>query len=159
MKERYFTIDEAREMLPILRELLNSAHQELEERSQRLQEFNTRYLQAEQALDDCQAPDDEEISSLAKFREERSRFELAINDLSREQSEFIRCLEGWVDKITAHGVILRKLREGLLDFPARNGEFKYYLCWVFNEDDITHWHLAEDGYIGRKALVTLSEYY
>ena len=159
MTERFFTIEDARSLLPELTQLLSCANQELDERSIRLQEVNHRYLKAERALDQCQTPEDEDETSLKKFRQERANFELAISELSREQSEFIRSLERWVDKITSYGVILRKMKEGIIDFPARNGEFKYFLSWQYGENDITHWHLANDGFVGRKALITLSGFY
>ena len=158
MHQRYFNIDEARELLPELQKIIGRANDELDKKTSRLQELNSRYLKAERELDECNAPEDENDSSISRFRKQRANFEAAIDELSREQQEYIRCLEAWVDKITARGVILRKLKEGLIDFPACNGEFNYYLCWQFGEPDITHWHLAEDGFIGRKALVTLSEY-
>lgn len=158
MKNRYFTIDEARELLPQIQAMIVKANKELDAKSTRLQELNRLYLKAEQALDECQIPEDDDDANLDEFRQQRANFEHAISALSSEQSEFIRCLESWVDKISAHGVILRKIKEGLIDFPARNGEFKYFLCWQLGEQDITHWHLADDGFIGRKALVTLSEY-
>lgn len=159
MAERFFSLDEARALIPLLRELIEDANNELDQRSVRLQDLNARYLKAESELDECQTPDDENEISLANFRQQRANFELAINQLSKEQSEFIRSLESWVDKISGHGVVLRKMKEGLVDFPARNGDFRYFLCWQVDENDITHWHLAEDGFIGRKSLVTLSEYY
>lgn len=159
MKERFFTLEEARALLPVLAELFRVANHELDERSARVQELNQKYLKAEQALDECQLPEEEDESSLKKFRQQRARFEMSISDLSREQSEFLRCMENWVDKITSHGVVLRKMKEGRVDFPARNGEFKYFFSWQSGENDITHWHLAGDGFVGRKALITLSEYY
>jgi hypothetical protein len=158
MTERFFTIEEARALLPELKQLIGQANRELDEKTIRLKELNFRYLRAEKALDESPIPDDEDKTSLNEFRQQRARFELAISDLSRDQSELIRCLESWVDKITPHGVILRHMKEGVIDFPARNGEFKYFFTWQYDEKDITHWHLASDGFVGRKALITLSEY-
>lgn len=158
MEERFFTIDEANKLLPELTDLMKKANSELDKKSSKLQVLNDIYLKAEQELDECGAPEDDTDNGIGRFRKQRANFEKAINDLSKERAEFIRCLESWVDEITGKGVILRKLRDGLVDFPARNGDFKYYLCWQFGEGDITHWHLDGDGYIGRKALVSLSEY-
>ncbi len=159
MKERYFTVDEARALLPELRQLITKANKDLDERTARLQNLNNRYLKAEKALDESETPDDEDDISLSKFRQRRAQFELAISELSKEQGEFVRCLENWVDKISSHGVILRKMKEGLIDFPACQGEFKYFLCWQHDEADISHWHLDGDGFVGRKSLRSLCEYY
>jgi hypothetical protein len=165
-EEKYFTLEEARALLPELRSILTQANEELDLHAEKIQELNRNYEMAEKELDACQlpskssdAPNQDSDSSIERFRKLRADFESCIEELSREQSEFLRRLEFWVDKIDKHGVILRKLKEGLLDFPACRGDFKYYLCWKADEDDITHWHLLSDGFVGRRSLVSLSEYY
>lgn len=164
-EEMFFTIEEARALLPELRSLLSQANEELESSAEKIQQLHHRYEFAEKQLDHSQLPsksgaeNSESQASLELYRKARADFESCIEELTREQTEFLRRLEFWVDKISSHGVILRKLKEGLLDFPACRGDFKYYLCWKADEDDITHWHLLSDGFIGRRALVSLSEYY
>lgn len=166
-EEKYFTLEEAHALLPELRSILAEANKELDRYSKRVQELNENYEQAEKRLGACQPPgrslgneeQDNSNNDLEQFRKLRSDFESCIEELAREQSEFLRRLEFWVDKIDSHGVILRKLKEGLLDFPACRGDFKYYLCWKADEEDITHWHLLSDGFIGRRALISLNEYY
>lgn len=166
-EEKYFTLDEARDLLPELRHVLQEANKELDLYSGKLQDLNQRFSHAEMQMENCQAPappDGDESNpeyqqALHDFREKRAEFEACVVELSREQSEFLRRLETWVDKIDSRGVILRKLKEGLLDFPARQGDFKYYLCWKLDEEDITHWHLLDDGFIGRRSLNSLHEYY
>lgn len=158
MNPRYFKLEEARALLPELKHLLSQANTQLAMQCLRLEEANKRYLEAEQELDDCQAPDKEDGTSLTKFREQRARFEKAIELLSREQNEYLRNLESWVDKISKHGVILRKISEGLIDFPAKEGSFEYFLCWQANEADISHWHAPGDGFMGRRKLSSLLEY-
>lgn len=158
MNERFFTLEEARYLLPELRKLLQDANKELDEHARLLEEANQVYLKAEMELDDSQAPEHEDNRSLTKFRQQRAKFESAIDNLSRVQNEYLRILETWVDKISGYGVILRKIREGLVDFPAKEGKFRYFLCWQFNESDISHWHEVEDGFAGRRKLSTLLEY-
>lgn len=57
------------------------------------------------------------------------------------------------------GVNLRDIRSGLLDFPDRNGNFEYFLCWKLGEKDVQYWHPIDEGFIGRKPLAVLAEYF
>jgi hypothetical protein len=50
------------------------------------------------------------------------------------------------------GCILRDLDRGLLDFPARLGGKKVFLCWLWGEDSINWWHEVDTGFSGRKRL-------
>ena len=69
-----------------------------------------------------------------------------------EVEELARGLASHVDEITALGVQVKDLDEGLVDFPAlRRGE-TVLLCWRLGEDEIAYWHLVEDGFAGRRPL-------
>ncbi|HEX7276443.1 MAG TPA: DUF2203 domain-containing protein [Acidimicrobiales bacterium] len=50
-------------------------------------------------------------------------------------------------------IILRDATTGLTDFPALGEDgVVYYLCWRLGEDDLSWWHLPEEGFPGRKPL-------
>src|SRR3954453_3175237 len=50
-------------------------------------------------------------------------------------------------------IVLRDPDRGLIDFPSRGDDgVLYYLCWLTDEDDLTWWHLPEEGFAGRKPL-------
>jgi hypothetical protein len=69
-----------------------------------------------------------------------------------EVDELARGLAALVDEITALGVQVKDLDEGLVDFPAlRRGE-TVLLCWRLGEDEIAYWHRVEDGFAGRRPL-------
>jgi hypothetical protein len=69
-----------------------------------------------------------------------------------EVDELARGLASLVDEITALGVQVKDLDEGLVDFPAlRRGE-TVLLCWRLGEDEIAYWHRVEDGFAGRRPL-------
>ena len=89
----------------------------------------------------------------------RLEFQTAIEVLSQSQQEYLKCINEWVDKISETGVLLRDLRTGLLDFPARQEKFDYLMCWKLSDSDIESWHLINDGFIGRRPLAVLSEYF
>jgi hypothetical protein len=58
-------------------------------------------------------------------------------------------------ELEADGIVLRDVRQGLVDFPARapNGR-GYWLCWLVDEPEVAWWHWPEDGFAGRTPLST-----
>jgi hypothetical protein len=57
-----------------------------------------------------------------------------------------------VDEIQRHGVQIKDLDVGLLDFPWQRGAEVVLLCWRLGEDEIGYWHAMDEGYAGRKPL-------
>ncbi len=148
-----FTLQEATELLPSLEKMLEQANRELDQIASQLEVANARYDELEGEVSAVDSKDTE------KLRITREQFQESIQKLSLVQKNYLDALNRWVDKITETGVILRDVRKGLLDFPARKGETEYYLCWCLGESDIDYWHLTTDGFAGRKPLVVLSEYF
>jgi hypothetical protein len=129
---RTFTPDEANELLEELRPLVK----QLVERKRRLD-------QAEDARRGLLARiagngGDITPSDVAEVTERVDREGKAIGRL--------------VDRIQAHGVQIKDLDVGLLDFPwLREGELAL-LCWRLGEEGIGYWHGMDEGYAGRKPL-------
>lgn len=57
-----------------------------------------------------------------------------------------------VDELSALGVQVKDLDEGLVDFPCRHGDREVLLCWRLGEDEVVYWHEADEGFAGRKSL-------
>ena len=57
-----------------------------------------------------------------------------------------------VEEINGHGVQIKDLDVGLLDFPWRRGSEVVLLCWRLGENEIGYWHGMDEGYAGRKPL-------
>ncbi len=153
-----FTLEEARALLPVLQQMLEEANADLESYWCHLKAANEKYSAAEKAMENLGARFSKQ-EDLSLLRQARSEFQDAIDTLSAAQNQYLQRIDHWVDRITDSGVILRDLREGLLDFPARQGSLEYFLCWRSGESDISHWHLTTDGFAGRKPLAALLEYY
>ena len=50
-------------------------------------------------------------------------------------------------------IIVRNPATGLVDFHAIGADgVVYHLCYRLDEDDLTWWHLPEEGFAGRKHL-------
>lgn len=150
---KVFTIEEARQLIPTLRQLLIDANKELAERLELVASANQRYETAEQRIEKSDVAED-----LDELRSARAEFQNAIEELSNAQNAYLCSLNQWLDRIGSTGVILRDLRDGLLDFPAEENGLQYLLCWRMDEPDINFWHLENDGFVGRKPLAALSEF-
>jgi hypothetical protein len=129
---RHFTPDEANELLPTIRALAESmverrrAHLDALERQEQLE---TRIRGNGGGIPPA------ELAEAA-----------AVVD--REARELARI----VDEIGEHGVQVKDVDEGLVDFPAlRRGE-TVLLCWKVGEEEIGYWHTVDDGFAGRRPL-------
>jgi hypothetical protein len=151
--QKTFSIEEARQLLPLLRQLLNDANADLIERLEVVSAANEKYEQAEALLEKLDVAE-----GVEELRSARTQFQQAIEELSNAQNAYISRLNHWLDQIGSTGVILRDLRAGLLDFPAEEKGLQYLLCWRMDESDINSWHLENDGFAGRKPLAALTEY-
>lgn len=60
-----------------------------------------------------------------------------------------------VSELEEDGIVLRDVRQGLVDFPARAANGRgYWLCWLVGEPEVAWWHWPEDGFAGRTPLTS-----
>jgi hypothetical protein len=133
MPPRYFTPDEANELLPQVRvaaETLVEHRRALVEARAKRAELATR-IAGNGGDFDPQEPRELE------------------GELEREAEAVARA----VSLLEELGVQVKDLDRGLVDFPAlrSNGE-EVLLCWQVGEDEIGFWHGLEEGFAGRKPL-------
>lgn len=57
-----------------------------------------------------------------------------------------------IERIRDLGVLLKDLDIGLLDFPHEREGRVVFLCWHPSEESIGYWHELDAGYRGRKPL-------
>ena len=55
-------------------------------------------------------------------------------------------------EITARGIIVKDLGEGLVDFPSYREGREVYLCWLRGEEQVSYWHETDAGFAGRQRL-------
>lgn len=131
---RLFTVDEANELLPTLRPLV----EHILENIRRLKSASETAIRKGQI--DPEAPD--------------------LMDRLREDSEIAKLIgqvKGWVDEINGYGCICKGVEQGLIDFPCMFGAEVVFLCWQIGESSVTFWHRIEDGFAGRKPLLDSEE--
>lgn len=78
----------------------------------------------------------------------RERLERGLSRLG-ELDARVRVLVGQIQR---HGVLVKDVDMGLLDFPAVVEGRPAYLCYLLGEESVNHWHLVEEGFNGRRRL-------
>jgi hypothetical protein len=130
--KRYFTLEDANELLAAIRPL-----------AERMVEHR-RHLSA--ALDQR-----ERLAAVVRGNggDLRPRdFAEAQAQVESEAAGVARCVEG----IHELGGLVKDVDQGLVDFPGlRDGE-EILLCWRLGEDEIEHWHTLDEGFAGRQKL-------
>jgi hypothetical protein len=131
---RYFTPEQANELLPAVRSLV-----------ERLVEHRRALAEAQQAREALMS----RIGGNGDLRG-GGYAELVEIDrtIARKLSGIARCVNG----INELGALVKDLDSGLVDFPARMGGEDVLLCWQLGEERIEFWHGPEEGYAGRKPL-------
>lgn len=127
---RLFTVNEANELLPKLRPLV----EQILENIRRLKSASETVICREQL--DADAPD-------------------LMEHLRRdaEITKLIGQVQSWVEEINAHGCVCKGVEQGLIDFPCMLGAEVVFLCWQLGEPNVGFWHGIEDGFAGRKPLL------
>jgi len=75
-----------------------------------------------------------------------------VAEVTQRVERAAEAVDALVADIRAHGVQIKDLDVGLLDFPwMRDGEV-VLLCWRLGEEEIGYWHGMDEGYAGRKPL-------
>jgi hypothetical protein len=57
-----------------------------------------------------------------------------------------------INRIEAHGCVVKDLDLGLLDFPSLRDGRPVYLCWKAGEPELHFWHTTDESFSDRKPL-------
>jgi hypothetical protein len=133
MPPRYFTPEEASELLPQVR----VAAETLVEHRRALVEATTKRAELATRI----------AGNGGDFDPQEPR------ELEEELEQEAEAVARAVSSLEELGVQVKDLDRGLVDFPAlrANGE-EVLLCWQVGEDEIGYWHGLEEGFAGRKPL-------
>ncbi len=130
MPERLFTLDEALQLLPTVRQLLlemQDAKREMDARSAEL----------------------DRLLGLSGGNGHLAADQTAARQAVQDAAARLEALIGELDGI---GVQLKGIDEGLVDFPSDRDGRVVYLCWRLGEETIAYWHDIETGFAGRQPL-------
>lgn len=121
---KHYTIEEARALLPQIREWLREMHQ----LRRRLKQLDERLAQL---VADGADAGGESVNAQVKLLGEWQR---VVQEFGRREIQ------------------IKDVERGLIDFPAIIGDREVFLCWEEDDDDIEFWHELDSGYAGRERL-------
>ncbi|MBP9501227.1 MAG: DUF2203 domain-containing protein [Candidatus Promineofilum sp.] len=125
MTIRYFTVEEANEILPELEPLVG-----------RLLDLRARVSLQSRAISGILADLHSDVGGA---------------EASQLVAEFAE-IESLAERIQSYGCILKNLESGLLDFLCERDGRYVYLCWRYGEPSILYYHELHTGFQGRKAI-------
>ena len=134
MAKKYFTVESAQKQLPKIKKSLSKL--------QNIKKAIDVILSVR--IDTRKVEFDE-------FLETNTKLNKGYHKLSYELYKELENLE----KI---GCVLKDLEQGLVDFYCRFEGRDIFLCWKLREEKIKAWHEVDDGFAGRKPIVSLEEY-
>ena len=122
--KKHYTREEARDLLPQLRQWLK-----------RLGQLHAELAKVEERLGGLMAPGCDQGGGLV------NTWVRTIADLQEVLAEFAR-----------REIQLKDIERGLVDFPAVIGGREVFLCWEQDDEDIEFWHELDAGYAARERL-------
>jgi hypothetical protein len=122
--EKHYTRDEARNLLPQIRQWLG-----------RLAQLHADLQKLQERLGGLMSPGADSGGEL-------------VNTWVRTLTE----LEAVFLEFQRREIQVKDVERGLLDFPAIIGGKEVFLCWEQDEEDIEFWHELDAGYAGRERL-------
>lgn len=77
---------------------------------------------------------------------------LQLASLRRRSDVSVDELRALLEFLNSHGVVVRDIETGLVDFPTtRDGE-PAWLCWRLEDPDVAFWHTTREGFASRRPL-------
>ncbi len=127
---RLFTLAEALELLPVVRQLLLEAQG------------------AKSELDTAAS----ELDRLLALTGGNGHLAADVASTRDQVHLLARRLEDLMAELDSTGVQLKGIEEGLVDFPSERDGRVINLCWRLGEDTIAWWHELDTGFAGRQPL-------
>ena len=122
--EKHYTRDEARALLPQIRQWLK------------------RLSALRRKLSDC----DQRLACLMTGGNDVGGE--TVNQWVRVAAD----VKGMLAEFQRREIQIKDLDRGLIDFPAILNGKEVFLCWEQDEEDIEFWHDLQSGYAGRERL-------
>ncbi len=130
---KYFTPEEANNLVPKLEELISLLRASLEE-----------LLANQVAAEALESPPGGNGHSI--HLESRARA------LQTERREIEGRLQQGLDEASSLCIEIKDINAGLADFRTLRDGREVYLCWRMGEQSIDYWHELDTGYGGRERL-------
>jgi len=132
MARHYFTPDEANRTLPLVRRIVQDIVDEYEHWKDGLARFEAAVA--------GQHPGEAESSEAFA--------------LQRRVDEIAQRINGYIAELEQIGCVLKGFDDGLVDFRGQLDGRDVWFCWKLGEPEVSHWHEIDEGFRGRRPIVT-----
>lgn len=132
MDMKLFTLGEANVLLPELK-------QDLYKLQSLIDEIDDQYLELQTIKAKHKLSPETRGTTADPYFEQESQI-----DFMRMEAEL------QISNFTRKGVLIKSISPGLLDFPAILEGKEVLLCWKQGEDQISHYHGWNEGFMGRR---------
>jgi len=132
MPPRYFTVDEARALVP----WLISTFGEVAPMREKAKQLGAETMGLVEGMRHNGGSDSDEQLDLKRRA-------------LKEASDFVA---DRLESINERGILVKGMDPGLVDFPSMWEGREVYLCWLEGEEELGFWHEVEAGFPGRQAL-------
>lgn len=132
VEPRVFTPEQATQMLPLVRRIVEDIVIAVGRWRERIREFELVTASVTSLTPDPRAV-----------------------ELEREAGAIAAEVDRFVRELTALGIELKDYETGLVDFPAELRGRPVYLCWRLGEPSVQFWHEIDAGFVGRRPLEEL----
>jgi hypothetical protein len=129
-RERLFTLDEARALLPTVRVLL------------------VEIQDAKRDLDEATL----ELERLLILTGGNGHLAGQVSRARASAESTAQGLQNRLAELDDLGIEIKGIEQGLIDFPSMRNDHVVYLCYLLGEDDIAFWHEIDGGFAGRQPL-------
>lgn len=126
---RFFTVEQANRMLPLVRRIVEDIVQDY-----------ARWREQVGVL--------EVVAAGRRGDSPPDEAQKVEQDTQRLASD----IEKYVQELRKLGVDFKGFEEGLVDFPSHIDGRPVYLCWKLGEESVEHWHSVDAGFAGRQKL-------
>ncbi len=75
------------------------------------------------------------------------------SNIQAEISKLQHQLGMLLEHVQGHGVEVKDVRRGLVDWRAERDGREVYLCWQPGERTVSWWHELSDGFAGRQPII------
>jgi hypothetical protein len=133
MMQRFFTLQQAEQLLPSVASAIGEAIS-LKAEYQRLESEWERFSQR--------------MAVSGGMRVDRGQ----VIEQKHRREEAAAALKQAIDHVHQFGCLVKDLDIGLIDFPTLFQGEEVYLCWKLGEAGIQYWHGVHEGFRGRKPI-------
>jgi len=77
---------------------------------------------------------------------------LQLATLRRSPGVSVDEVRALLEFLDSHGVVVRDVETGLVDFPTTRDGQPAWLCWRLEDPDLAYWHTTREGFASRRPL-------